>query len=66
MVQTENERSMDDLVYVQNGLPKFHTHNEISQLPQEKMTNLEATMAEWRRFLAECETSQANFMEEVN
>ena len=66
MVQAENERSMVDLDYVQNGLPRFHTHNEISQPPQEKMTNLEATMAEWRRFQAEFETSQANFMEEVN
>ena len=66
MVQAENERSMADLDYVQNGLPRFHTHNVISQSPQEKMTNLEATMDEWRRFQAEFETSQANFMEEVN
>ena len=52
MVQVENERSMADLDYVENGLPRFHTHNEKSQPPQEKMTNLEATMAEWRRFQA--------------
>ena len=57
---------MADLDYVQNSLPRFQTHNEISQPPQEKMTNLEATMAKWRRFQAKCETSQANFMEEVN
>ena len=66
MVQAENERSMADLDYVQNGLPRFYTHNEISQPPQEKMTNLEATRAEWRRFQAEFEPFQANFMEEVN
>ena len=66
MVQAKNERSMADLDYVQNGLPRFHTHNEISQPPQEKMTNLEATMAEWRRFQAEFETSQSNFMEKMN
>ena len=46
MVQAENERSMDELDYVLNGLPRFHTHNEISQPPQEKMTNIEVTMAE--------------------
>ena len=57
---------MADLNYVQNGFPRFHIHNEISQPLQEKMTNLEATMAEWRRFQAEFETSQANFIEEVN
>ena len=66
MVQAEKERSMADLDYVQNGLPRFHTHNEISQHPQEKMTNLEATVAEWRRFQVEFETSQSNFMEEMN
>ena len=33
MVQAENERSMADLDYVQNGLPRFHTHYEISQPP---------------------------------
>ena len=66
MAQAKNERSMADLDYVQNGLPRFHTHNEISQPPQEKMTNLEATMAEWRRFQAQFETSKANFMEKVN
>ena len=66
MVQVGNERSIADLDYVQNGLPRFHTHNEISQPPQEKMTNLEATMAEWRRFQDEFEISQANFMEEMN
>ena len=46
MFQVENERSMADLNYVQNGLPRFHTHNEISQPPREKMINLEATMDE--------------------
>ena len=66
MVQAKNEISTADLDYVQNGLPRFHTHNELSQPPQEKMTNLKATMAEWRRFQVEFETSQANFMEEMN
>ena len=66
MVRAENERPMDDLDYVQNGLPRFHTHDEISQPPQKTMTNLEATMAEWRRFQDEFETSQDNFMEEMN
>ena len=33
MVQAENETSLADLDYVQNGLPRFHTHNEIIQPP---------------------------------
>ena len=66
MAKVENERSMIELDYVHKGLPRFHDQNEISPPPQEKMTNLEATMAEWRRFQAEFTTSQAQFMEEVN
>ena len=66
MVEAENEISMAELNYVHKALPRFYAQNEISPLPQENMTNLEATMAEWRRAQAEFATSQAQFMEKVN
>ena len=65
-VQVENKRSMADLDYVNFGLPRFHAKNETSLHSQEKMTNLEATMAEWRKVQAEFEISQTPFMEEAN
>ena len=52
--------------YAHKVLPRFYAQNEISPLPQEKIKNLEATMAEWKRAQAEFATSQAQFMEEVN
>ena len=51
--------------YSQVGLPRFLNKNEMSQPPQEEMSNLEATMAELRRVQAEPATSQDQFMEEV-
>ena len=66
MAKVENERSMAELDYVYKGLPRIFAQNEISPLPQEKMKNSKATMAEWRRCQAEFATSQTQFMEEVN
>ena len=66
MAKVENEISMVELDYVHKGLPGFYAQNEISPLQQEKMTNLEATMAKWRWAQGEFATSQAQFMEEVN
>ena len=46
MVQAESERSMADMENSQVGLPRFQAQNGMSPPPQEKMTNLEATMVE--------------------
>ena len=46
MTQAESERSMADMDNSQVGLSRFHAQNEMSPPPQEKMTNLEATMVE--------------------
>ena len=56
MTQPEFSRSMAEMDHSQVGLPRFLDPNEISQPPQERMTKLEATMAE-------CATSQVQFME---
>ena len=66
MAQAKSERSMADMDNFQVGLPRFHAYNEKTQPPQEKMTNLETTMAKWRRAQAEFATSQTPFIEEVN
>ena len=50
---------MAKMDYAQVGLPRFLIKNEVSQPPQEEMSNLEATMDELRN-------SQAQFMEEVH
>ena len=50
---------MDDMAYSQDALPRFYVQNDLSQPPQEEMSNLEVTMAELRRFQPESVTSQA-------
>ena len=55
-----------DMDNAQVGLPRFHAQNKMSPPPREKMTNLEATMAEWRRVQAELAKSRTElFMEET-
>ena len=63
MTQPEFSRSMVEMDHSQVGLPRFLDLDEISQPPQERMTTLEATMAELKRVHAECATSQVQFME---
>ena len=63
MAQPEFSRSMDEMDHSQVGLPRLLDPNEISQPPQERMTKLEATMAELKRVHSECTTSQVQFME---
>ena len=63
MAQLEFSRSMAEMDHSQVGLPRFLDPNEISQSPQERMTKLEAVMAELKRVYAECTTSQVQFME---
>ena len=63
MAQPEFSRSMAKMDHSQVGLPRFLDLNEISQPPQEKMTKLEAAMAELKRVHAEYATSQVQFME---
>ena len=57
MVEPENEISMADMDYSKVGLPWFHVQNDMSQPPQEEMSNLEASMAKLRR--VQSVTSQA-------
>ena len=66
MVQAENEILLGDMDYSQDGLFRFYVQNEMSEPPQEKMSNLEATMDELRRVQDESATSQAQFMEKVH
>ena len=66
MVQVENEILMGDMDYSQDALPMFYVQNDLSQPPQEKMYNLEATMTELNRVQVESITSQAQFMENVH
>ena len=47
-------------------MPRFYVQNEMSEPPQEEMSNLEATMAKLKRVHAESATSQAQFMEKVH
>ena len=63
MTQPEFSRSMVEMDHSQVGLPRFLDLYEISQPPQERMTTLEAAMAELKRVHAECATSQVQFME---
>ena len=63
MAQPEFSRSMAKMDHSQVRLPRFLNQNEISQPPQERMTKLEAAMAELKRFHTECATSQVQFME---
>ena len=41
---------MAKMDYAQVRLPRFLVKNEMSQPPQEEMSNLEATMAELRKY----------------
>ena len=52
MAQAKFSRSMGDVDYSQDGLPRFYVQNEMSEPPQEEMSNLGATMAELRRVIA--------------
>ena len=63
MTQPEFSRSMVEMDHSQVGLPRFLDLYEISQPPQERMTTLEAAMAELKRVHAEYATSQVQFME---
>ena len=63
MTQPEFSRSMVEMDHSQVGLPRFLDLDEISQCPQERMTTLEAAMAELKRVHAEYATSQVQFME---
>ena len=65
MVQAENEILMGDMDYSQDGLPRFYVQNEMSEPPQEEMSNLEVTMVELRRVQVELTTSQVQFIEKV-
>ena len=66
MVQAENEILMGAMDYSQDGLPRFYVQNEMSEPPQEEMSNLEATMDELRKVQDESATSQAQFMEKLH
>ena len=57
---------MGDMGYSQAGLPRFHAQNEMSEPPEEEISNIEAAMAELRKVQAESATSQAQFMEKVH
>ena len=63
MAQPKFSRSMAEMDHSQVGLPRFLDPNEISQSLHERMTKLEATMAELKRVHAECATSQVQFIE---
>ena len=63
MAQPEFSRSMVEMDQSQVGLPTFLDLNEISQPPQERMTKLEAAMAELKRVHVECATSQVQFID---
>ena len=63
MTQPEFSRSMVEMDHSQVGLPRFLDPNEISQPPLERMTKLEAAVAELKRVHVECITSQVQFME---
>ena len=63
MAQPEFSSSMARMDHSQVGLPRFLDPIEISQPPQERMTKLEAAMAELERVHAECAMSQVQFME---
>ena len=49
MTKREFSRSAVEMNHSQVGLPRFLDPNEISQPPRERMTKLEAAMAELKR-----------------
>ena len=63
MENAKCSRSRAVMDYSQVGLLRFFDPNEISQPPRERMTKLEATMAELERVHDECATSQVPLME---
>ena len=63
MAQAEFSRSRVEMDYSQVG---FLDQNEKIQPPHERMTKLEATMAELERVYVEQATSQGLLMKEVN
>ena len=63
MAQPEFSRSMAEMDYSKVRLPQFFYPNEISQLPHERMTKLEAALIEMKRVHAKCVTSPVHFME---
>ena len=63
MEQPKFSRSMAEMDHSQVGLPRFLEPNEISQPPYERMTKLEAAIAELKRVHAGSTTSQVQFME---
>ena len=65
MAQPEFSRSIAGIDHSQVWLPRLLDTNEISQPPHERMTKLEAAMAELKRVHAECATSQVQFMESI-
>ena len=65
MAQAEISRIMADMDYSQVVLLRFHVQDKIRSPRQEKMSNLEVVMAKPRRVQSELETSQAQFMNEV-
>ena len=54
MAQLEFSRSMAEMNHSQVGLPRLLDTNEISQPPHERMSKLEAAMAELKRVHADC------------
>ena len=66
MVQAKNEILMGDMDYSQYDLPRFYVQNEMSEPPQEEISNLKVTIAELRRVQVELTTSRAQFMEKVH
>ena len=63
MAQPKFSRSIAKMDNSRVGLPRFLDPNEVSQPPQERMTKLEAAMAESERVHVKCETSRVQFME---
>ena len=62
MENTEFRRSTAKMDCSQVRLLRFLDQNEMSQPPNGRMTQLEATMAELERVPAECATSQVQFI----
>ena len=63
--KAEDRRSKAEMTYSHIGLSRFLDQKEKIQPPQEKMTKLEATMADLEIIYAEDATSQVQFMNET-
>ena len=44
-IQAENEILMGDMDYSRDGLPRFYVQNEMSEPPQEEISNLKVTIS---------------------